>query len=255
MPEKSHDTIVQRQFGQQAHAYLESAVHAQGEDLERMVHVIGPRPGARALDLGCGGGHVAFRLSALVEEVVAYDLSHAMLGVVAAEATRRGLNNLTTRRGFVEALPFPDASFDVVASRYSAHHWRDFAAGLAEARRVLKPDGLAVWADVVSPDSPLLDSWLQTLELLRDPSHVRNYSVRQWSQAARAAGFLPRDACLFRVRLEFTAWVERMKTAEAHVLAIRSLQARASEEVSRHFGIESDGSFTLDSMLMCAEAG
>ena len=127
MPEKSHETIVRGQFGPQAHVYLESAVHAQGEDLEQMVRVIGPRPGGRVLDLGCGGGHVGFRLSALVEEVVAYDLSDAMLEVVAAEATRRGLNNLATRQGFVEALPFPDASFDVVASRYSAHHWHDFA--------------------------------------------------------------------------------------------------------------------------------
>jgi len=254
MPEKSHETIVQGQFGPQAQVYLESAVHAQGEDLERMVRAIGPRPGARVLDLGCGGGHVGFRLSALVGEVVAFDLSDAMLEVVAAEATRRGLNNLTTRQGFVEALPFPDASFDVVASRYSAHHWRDFEAGLAEARRVLKPDGLAVWVDVISPDSSLLDSWLQTLELLRDPSHVRNYSVDQWSQAAKAAGFLPGDTSLFRVHLEFAAWVQRMKTPEAHVLAIRSMQTRASADVARHFGIESDGSFTLDSMLMCAQA-
>jgi ubiquinone/menaquinone biosynthesis C-methylase UbiE len=254
MREKSHETIVCGQFGPQAQSYLNSTVHAQGEDLEQMARMVGTRPEARVLDLGCGGGHVGFRLASLVKQVVAYDLSDAMLVVVGEEATRRGLRNLTTRQGAVERLCFPNASFDVVASRYSAHHWRDFAAGLAEARRVLKPGGLAVFMDGVSPGSPLLDTWLQTLELLRDPSHARNYSVEEWQRAASAAGFLPGAVFRFRVRLEFAAWVKRIKTPEAHVHAIRSLQVRAGEEVAGHFDIESDGSFTLDTMLLCAEA-
>lgn len=254
MREKSHETIVCEQFGPQARSYLTSAVHAQGEDLEQMVRIVGARPEARVLDLGCGGGHVAFRLAPLVEQVVAYDLSEAMLVVVREEAARRGIRNLATHQGAVETLSFPDASFDVVASRYSAHHWHDFGAGLAEARRVLKPGGLAMFMDVVSPHSPLFDTWLQTLELLRDPSHARNYSVAEWRQATSSAGFLPGTVFRFRVRLEFAAWIKRIKTPEAHVQAIRSLQARAGAEVTTHFEIESDGSFTVDSMLLCAEA-
>jgi hypothetical protein len=53
--------------------------------------------------------------------------------------------------------------------------------------------------------------------------------------------------------LEFSSWIERMKTPEPHMRAIRSLQAMAGSAVARHFELEADGSFTLDSMLMVAK--
>lgn len=252
MPRTSHQSQVTQQFGAQAGAYLASAVHAQGADLDLLEEWLGRRPGARALDLGCGGGHAAFRLAPRVGQVVAFDLSAEMLAVVAREAARRGLAQLETRQGDVQHLPFPDADFDVLVSRYSAHHWSAFQAGLGEARRVLKPGGLAVFMDVVSPGPPLLDTWLQTLELLRDPSHVRDYTQEEWRQAAQAAGFHPGRAATFRVRMAFPDWVRRSRTPDSHVRAIRSLQALAGREVAGAFALEPDGSFTLDTLLLCA---
>src|SRR5215813_10789801 len=144
---ESHQDIVSSQFGQRAEAYLHSAVHAQGEDLEELARIIGAYPQAQVLDLGCGGGHAAYRVAPFVDKVVAYDLSADMLAVVAAEAGRRGLYNITAQQGSAEKLPFPDQTFDVVVTRYSVHHWHDFDAALREARRVLKPGGLAVFMD------------------------------------------------------------------------------------------------------------
>jgi SAM-dependent methyltransferase len=253
MPQRSHDALVTEQFGPQAQSYLTSAVHAQGEDLAQFAAMVGSRPEAYAMDLGFGGGHVSFLLAPLVRKVVAYDLSKEMVAMVRAEADRRGFANLDARQGSAERLPCPDAAFDIVATRYSAHHWLDVEAGLREARRVLKPGGLAVFMDVTTPGSPLLDTWLQTLELLRDPSHVRNYSLEQWRSMLEAAALRPGAAARFRLRLEFSSWVRRMNTPDAHVEAIRSLQRRAGAEVTRHFEIEPDGSFTIDTMLMAAE--
>ena len=250
----SHNENVNSQFGPQAHAYLASVVHAQGEDLERMVGLVGKRPEAIALDMGCGGGHAAFRLAPLVGKVVACDLSEAMLRVVDEEAGRRGLGNVVTKRSAAESLPCPSASFDVAVTRYSAHHWHDVPAGLAQMHRVLKPGGLAIFMDVATPGVPLLDTWLQSLELLRDPSHVRNASPGEWRAALAAAGFSVGEASRFRLRLEFASWVERMKTPPAQVAAIRSLQQRAPSEVRDYFAIEDDGSFTVDTILMTANS-
>ncbi|MBX6324344.1 MAG: class I SAM-dependent methyltransferase [Rhodospirillaceae bacterium] len=247
---KSHGALVGGQFGPRAAAYVTSTVHAQGEDLQQLAALAKGRAGGRALDLGCGGGHVSFAVAPHLGEVVAYDLSEEMLAAVAATAAARGLANIRTQAGRVEALPFADAGFDLVLTRFSAHHWDDLDAALAEARRVLRPDGRAAFADGVSPGPPLLDTFLQAIELLRDPSHVRNYSVEEWRQALTRAGFRPGAVTRRRVRLEFATWIARMATPEPHVAAIRSLQARMPEEVARHFAVEPDGSFLLDTMVM-----
>src|SRR5262249_51421763 len=123
---KTHEALVGRQFGTRAAAYLSSAVHAQGADLESLSALVEDDSQAQVLDLGCGAGHVSFAVAPRAASVVAYDLSSDMLDVVACAAKDRGLANITTRQGVAEHLPFPDASFDRVLSSYSAHHWPGF---------------------------------------------------------------------------------------------------------------------------------
>jgi ubiquinone/menaquinone biosynthesis C-methylase UbiE len=239
---------VSDQFSPQAASYVTSAVHADGEDLQALAQIVAGHSKARALDLGCGGGHVSFRVAPHVGQVTAYDLSDSMLGAVAKAAGERDLKNIVTRQGSVERLPFEDRSFDFVLSRYSAHHWQDFPAALREARRVIKADGRAVFMDAISPGAALLDTYLQTVEMLRDPSHFRDYSLAEWIAALTSAGFAPSQIVQRRVRLEFTSWIARMRTPEVRAKAIRSLQMEMASDVVKHFAIEADGSFMLDAM-------
>lgn len=242
---RTHDTIVEDQFGPQALAYVQSTVHATGPDLDRVAHVAATLPMGHALDLGCGGGHVSYRIAPHVAHVVASDLSPRMLDAVASEAARRGIANLETRQAAAEALPFADAAFDMVACRMSAHHWSDLDAGLREARRVLKRGGPAVFIDVVSPERAALDTHLQAVELLRDPSHVRDYRVTEWTAALARAGFTIRGLAMHGLPMAFASWIARMRTPEPNVAAIRALQVGASQEVRDAFAIADDGSFTI----------
>ncbi|MDR3526506.1 MAG: class I SAM-dependent methyltransferase, partial [Rhizomicrobium sp.] len=103
----SEDTsLAASQFSPRAAAYVTSAVHAAGEDLEALKAFVAGKNFARVLDLGCGGGHVSFAMAPLVGTVTAYDLSEAMLSAVATEAAARGITNLNTQQGKAEALPF-----------------------------------------------------------------------------------------------------------------------------------------------------
>jgi SAM-dependent methyltransferase len=251
---QSQEAIVERQFGPQADAYVRSAVHAAGEDLDALEAIVRRHMPAHALDLGSGGGHVAYRLAPHAGMVTASDLSTEMMTAVAATAQKRGLGNIRTQAAPAERLPFEDAAFDFLACRFSTHHWRDVEAGLREARRVLRAGCPAVFIDVASPGSPALDTHLQAVELLRDRSHVRDYSAAEWQAALGRAGFAVRAIRTFRLRMDYPSWVERMRTPPAHREAIRSLQQAASSAVTAYFEIESDGSFTLDTALFEAIA-
>lgn len=244
--------VAAKQFGETAAAYLTSAVHAQGADLQTVKEMVGSMKSAAVLDLGCGGGHVSFAVAPFAASVVACDLSAQMLGVVAAAAAERGLGNVTTRQAQAEALPFADATFDLVVTRFSAHHWFDVPAGLREARRVLRPNGVLVVIDVVAPEHPLHDTTMQAVELLRDASHVRDYRVSEWNAMLAAAGFAAEHARSWKLKMVFDDWIARMRTPAERVSAIRSLFDSAPEETRTYFAVETDYSFSIDAALFHA---
>lgn len=251
---RSHDKVVEAQFGSQAQAYVASAVHAAGEDLDALEAIAVREQPDRAIDLGSGGGHVAYRLARHARSVTAADLSAQMLDAVRETARQRGLSNIDTCVAPAESLPFEDATFDLLACRYSAHHWRDWAAGLREARRVLKPGASAIFIDVVSPGHAPFDTHLQAVELLRDPSHVRDYAEAEWMATLAQAGFRVRNTVKRRLRMDYPSWVDRMRTSEPHRAAIRSLQQLAAAETATYFAIEADGSFSIDALQIEATA-
>lgn len=238
---RSHEDVVADQFGTRADVYVQSTVHAQGEDLDALEVIAAREQPKHALDLGSGGGHVAYRMAAHARKVTAVDLSHAMMETVA-----RGLSNIMTCAAPAECMPYDDATFDMLGYRYSAHHWRDFTGGLREARPVLKLGATAMFIDVIAQGHASFDTHLQAVELLRDPSHVRDYTLGEWTAALTQAGFRIRNTQTRRVRMEFVTWVERMRTPEVHRAAIRSLQQSASTEITTSFAIGVDGAFWLD---------
>ncbi|CAN5379647.1 class I SAM-dependent methyltransferase [soil metagenome] len=242
-------SLVVEQFGATAKAYLNSAIHAQGADLEAVKVIVRRYPMPAVLDLGCGAGHVSFAVSNLAEKVTAYDLSEKMLAVVSASAIERTLRNIEIQHGQAEKLPFPDESFDVVVTRLSAHHWADVPAAMKEVRRVLRSGGVAVVIDIIAPENPLHDTTLQAVELLRDASHVRDYRATEWAAMFAAAGMEHQRISEWRLKMEFDDWIARMRTPPERVAAIRSLLDSAPEETASYFGIADDYSFFIDAAL------
>jgi ubiquinone/menaquinone biosynthesis C-methylase UbiE len=103
------------------------------------------------LEVGPGPGHLAERLLTLVPDLhwTGLDIDPAMLAAARARLGRSGLDERANLvEGDVAALPFGDASFDLVVSSFSAHHWPDAEAGFAEIRRVLRPGATALVYDL-----------------------------------------------------------------------------------------------------------
>jgi len=237
-----------KQFGARATNYLTSTVHATGADLERLKALATEQQPTRVLDLGCGAGHASFALAAGgARQVVAYDPSPDMLAVVAQEAAKRGLAGIETRAGAAEVLPFENDSFDLVVTRYSAHHWANVPHALAECARVTKPGGRLVVIDMIAPETPLFDTSLQVVEFLRDASHVRDYRASEWRAMQRAAGFSEPAVTSWKLTMEFKSWIERIGTPPARVAALRAVFAELPREARDYFQVGPDLSFVTDS--------
>ena len=104
--------------------------------------------------------------------------------------------------------------------------------------------------DVMSPGHPVRDIWLQTVEALRDTSHVRNYASGEWLRLINEANLIVDNLITDKLPLEFSSWVARMRTPEALVDAIRIYQQSASTEVKTYFALQNDGSFTSDIIMV-----
>ncbi|MFT4021976.1 MAG: class I SAM-dependent methyltransferase [Acinetobacter sp.] len=235
--------VNQQQYQDKSEAYLKSQVHAQGVEFQKMQQLIQQQQFKTVLDLGCGGGHVTYQIAPYVDKVIAYDLTPQMVDLVCHQAQQRGLDNVTGQQGAAEKLPFEDASFDCVISRYSAHHWQNVSQAMQEIERVLRPQGQAIFVDVLGNSQPILDTFLQSIEMIRDPSHVRDYSLQEWSKFVEYAGFRIETLEKQQLFLDFNAWVERMKTPTEAVITLRYLQSRACKQVQQYFQIDDDGSF------------
>ena len=252
MTNNSIKSTVARQFSQVAENYSTSAVHAAGEDLAQLVAAAALTGGETVLDAGSGAGHTALAVAPHAATVVSVDLAAAMLAQGQRLAAERGITNVVFAVGDVEALDFADASFDVIVSRYSAHHWPHPTRALAEFRRLLRPGGRFLLSDIVSLPDATFDTHLQAIELLRDPSHVRDHTVAEWEAMLAHAGFRTEVVFTWALRLQFDTWVQRMATPPAAVAMLRTLLDHAPAEVRAALRVEEDHSFTIPGALLRA---
>ncbi len=245
-------TAIRQVFGSAAERYAASSIHAGGPDLDAMLAAADLEGGEKILDLGCGTGHTALAFAARGAEVEALDLTAEMLAQGRRMAQERGLANVRFREGDAADLPFADGAFDVVTSRLSAHHFARPESAVREAARVLRPGGRLLLIDSVAPADSAQDTFLNAIELLRDPSHVRDHAIGQWCAMCEAVGLAPELLETWTYRIAFDAWVERVETPEREVAQLRSLLTRTPDEVRAALGIAADGSFDMPAALIRA---
>jgi SAM-dependent methyltransferase len=169
-----------------------------------------------------------------------------MVALVAREAAARGHHAIDTRVAASEQLPFESGSFDLIATRYSAHHWADVPRALGECARVLAPNGRLIVIDVVAPETPLLDTVLQVVEFLRDASHVRDYRVTEWRAMQEAAGFAPATVDSWKIAIDFPSWIARIGTPPDRVHALQAVVPALPREAQDYFRFDAQLSFAID---------
>jgi len=129
----------------------------------RRARVVGGARG-HVLELGVGTGR-NFTLYSDAVRVTGIDISARMLERAGEQAVK-SLAPITLSQADAQALPFPDASFDSVVATCVFCSVVDPAAGLAEVRRVVKPNGEVRLLEHVRPESPLLGKLFDVLSPL-----------------------------------------------------------------------------------------
>ena len=188
-------------WSDRADAYRTSAIHSAGEDLDLVVEWCEAGPGVNVLDVATGGGHVARRLRELGATVVTTDPAPGMGADTTAPA---------------ESLPFADGSFDAVACRLAAHHFADVLAAVKEMARVSKDR-------VVICDNTFVSESSEEADRVRDPSHVRNYSLAEWESFFELAGLRIVESSHFTRPLEIEPWLARVDCTGADAERVREL--------------------------------
>lgn len=185
------------QFTLQAVPFAKAISHSAEDSLRLLLETAQVSAEDEVLDIACGPGIVSCAFADVARRVTGMDLVPAMIEQARVLQAERGLENVDWRLGDATALPFADAQFDLVVTRYSFHHLVEPGAALREMARVCRPGGRVVVCDV-TPEAEKGAAY-DEMETLRDPSHVRAVPLDELLQLGRQAGLTELGRAFYRL--------------------------------------------------------
>jgi ubiquinone/menaquinone biosynthesis C-methylase UbiE len=198
-----HKKAILDQFTKQAVPFQKKLEHADAAVFQLYLDATGAASQDIVLDVACGPGLVACAFAAVARHVTGIDLTPAMIEQAKKLQRKKGLANMTWQVGDVLPLPFADASFSLVVTRYSFHHFLDPQAVWQEMVRVCLPGGTVMVVDVVLPPEKI-DAY-NRVEKLRDNSHTRALTLDQFLDMARVCGLRDIVTHFYRLEMELEA--------------------------------------------------
>jgi SAM-dependent methyltransferase len=227
-PEGTHQATTRREFAKQAASFEVAGSIFRDRDLLEWIGAHVPVSEADVvLDVAGGTGRLGRYLAERAAFAVIADLTPEMLATGAASAADDGVHNVLFAEGDATRLPFPDAQFDVVASRFAFHHLDDHAVAAREMARVCRPGGLVAVIDMAAEDSNVA-ARRDELERLRDPSHTRALASDELIGLMAEAGIAAELASERRRTLEAVRWIDQGQPPEpAATEILAALEAEA----------------------------
>ncbi|RXI96484.1 SAM-dependent methyltransferase [Anaerobacillus alkaliphilus] len=236
MEDKNIKNKVKSVFGKNAEEYVSSESHAKGDDLPLLIEWLQPKSTWVVLDVATGGGHVAKTLAPHVSTVFSTDLTEEMLANT-AKHLKTQFQNIFYVIADAESLPFLEGTFDVVTCRIAPHHFPSPASFIKEVSRVLKPSGRFVLIDNVAPENPRFDVFMNTVEKLRDESHVRCQTTEEWRELFTQNNLEVIQELARKKTFKFPTWVARTTESQEQRDQVEQYILAANEEIKNYFSI------------------
>lgn len=231
---------VREQFGKTASALVEAKHFSAGKDLEEAARLLKPTHDDNMLDVACGGGHMALYFSPLVRQVVASDLTMQMLKKAQEHVAEEGrVDNVIFREADAEDLPFPAGSFTILTCRIASHHFADVPRALREFHRVLRRGGRMAIIDTLMPDDPEVADFFQTMETMRNPTHMRAFKEEEWREMVYDAELILQETQIISKVHDFQEWVKTAGLNRRQIQELNKFFMDASAKIHDYFQIES----------------
>jgi SAM-dependent methyltransferase len=207
MSKSTHSELILDQFTRQAVPFATAPSIKDEAALRLLVEWSGAGPSDTVLDVACGPGLVAVAFARVTAHATGLDLTPAMLERARAYAAEQGVTNVTWQQGEALPLPYPDAAFSIVTSRFAFHHFLDPLAALREMARVCAPGGTVLVADS-APAAERAEAF-NRMELVRDPSHVRALPLAEHVDLFQQAGLGEPRVTHYRLEGELESLISR----------------------------------------------
>lgn len=217
-----HDTILD-QFTRQAVPFSTAAPIRDEGALQLLVDAAGAGADDTVLDVACGPGLVACAFARVARQVTGIDLTPAMIARAETLAAEQGCTNVHFQIGDVLPLPYSDASFSIVVSRFAFHHFQNPSAVLAEMRRVCRSGGRVVVADLMASPDPVKAAAFHRMEMLRDPSHARALTLDELRALYDVAGLAAPAQSYWRMDIDVEGLLARSFPQPGSEPAIRQM--------------------------------
>jgi SAM-dependent methyltransferase len=167
-----HDDITRKSFEQQVGLFVGDDSPFARRPASTRAWLEPLDAGMVVLDVACGAAHASEIAAPHVRQVVGIDLTPALLTIGADRLRAADIDNVLLQEGHAAALPFVDASFDLVFCRTALHHFPDPERCIAEMARVCRPGGRVVLSDMIAPGASVREAF-DELHRQIDPSHAR----------------------------------------------------------------------------------
>lgn len=188
--DRKQKELIRDRFTRTAEVFGDFAVKERVREAETMARLVGANANDRAADLASGPGTLALRFAKHVRWIVALDLTPAILQRARKSAEKEGIRNLFCGLGDARALPFADASLDVIVTSYSLHHIPQPVRVIGEISRTLRRGGRAGVLDMLVPEDKSAAECRNRIEVARDPSHSRALPKSEIARMFEDAGLL-----------------------------------------------------------------